>query len=722
MITLLKRISYQNIIPLVILKISFDLIYFIFFQKYFIYNGLFAYDFNLLKWIGSIVICIIISSYIVNHKKKDTSSEILIDLFNYGYFFPGLTLYPFMNLPTSYFIIFILYWYILLTFQYYLPSFTFIKPKENKYVFLFITVLTLLLAFYISGVYNHFKIHLDLTKVYEIRYQTSFANIPVIINYIRIWLVKIIPLLLTYYLFQKKKIISFILIVAQLLLYSIGCLKSSLFILIIVFSTYFIYDALKNKIPSFLAIFNFSLIAISLFFSKISVIILDYIQRRMLFLPNLLSYYYYDFFQTHEFDYLRQSILRHFNFISPYNININYLIGEKYFHNPKINAGNGLIGDAYRNFGILGCIIFPILIIISLRILDACCKKVDKKIVFVYCVALFNSFTNGAFFTTLLSDGFIVICLIFYFFPQKQFQSYRFTNLKLYKNKIKSFCKNLLAHILYYLPKPIAHKIFYYIIMKKRLNLEHPRDFNEKIQYLMVYHHSKLETTLADKLLVRDYIIKKGYESILPKLYGIYNNVLEIDFKKLPTEFVLKTNNGCGGVILCNNKNLLNIEKSKKILTNNLKTNFTKKSLEYHYEQIVPKIICEELIKDKNKKQPTDYKFYCFAGHVECILVCTDREKEVRLDYFDLNWNYLDYAKEKFRSHKKIPKPKNLEKMILIASQLSKDFKFVRVDLYNANGNIYFGELTFTPASGLIKYNTKEALEYLGSLISLKGV
>ena len=296
------------------------------------------------------------------------------------------------------------------------------------------------------------------------------------------------------------------------------------------------------------------------------------------------------------------------------------------------------------------------------------------------------------------------------------------------KNKFKkcSFIRNsyeilvkILKDIRYILPKKLAHKMLYKNVMNKKLNLKEPKDFNEKIQYLMLYKYGELETKLADKYKVREYIENKGYKDILTKLYGVYHSPENINVKKLPNEFVIKTNHGYGNVFICYDKEKFKLEDCKKKLKKALKGNFAKSQLEYHYSPIKPLIICEEYINDGNGKNPLDYKIYCFNGKPECILMCSNREKELKLDYYDLEWNYLDYARDEYKSNKRIEKPKNLNRMIEIASELSKDMSFVRVDLYNVDGKIYFGELTFTPAAGMVKYNTQEALDYLGKLIKL---
>ena len=284
---------------------------------------------------------------------------------------------------------------------------------------------------------------------------------------------------------------------------------------------------------------------------------------------------------------------------------------------------------------------------------------------------------------------------------------------------MKKLIKKIYMRILYNMPKSTAHKIYYKQKMHKKLNLDNPTDFNEKIQWLIVNKYNKKYGDLTDKYIVRKYITEKGFEDLLPKLYGIYNNADEIDLEKLPNKFVLKPNNGCGKVFVCKDKEKFDINNAKLVLNKGLNENFSLNNLEYQYSYIEPKIICEELLEDGNLELPLDYKFYCYKGKVECILLCSNREKSLKLDYYDTDWNYLNYAKKEFRSNEEHKKPKNLKQMIEIASKLSEEFEFVRVDLYNIDGKIYFGELTFSPACGLVHYNTDESLNYLGSLIKI---
>lgn len=286
---------------------------------------------------------------------------------------------------------------------------------------------------------------------------------------------------------------------------------------------------------------------------------------------------------------------------------------------------------------------------------------------------------------------------------------------------IKKYVKLFVMNILYYMPKSISHKLFYYYRTNKKLNLKNPRDLNEKIQWLIVNKYGKKEGMLADKYAVKKKIDNFDKELNIPSLYGVFKKYEDIDFAKLPDKFVLKTNNGCGNVFICRNKTKFDYTNSRKELTHALKEKFSKKNLEYHYDYIEPRIICEELLEDEKGNIPNDYKFYCFRGYVKCVLVCSDRidENNKSIFYYDTNWKELDYVKDSYYNSKKIEKPKNFNSMVRIASELSKDHDFVRVDLYNIDGKIYFGELTFTPACGMI-YNLKQsALDELGDLLIL---
>jgi len=274
--------------------------------------------------------------------------------------------------------------------------------------------------------------------------------------------------------------------------------------------------------------------------------------------------------------------------------------------------------------------------------------------------------------------------------------------------------------LLWYLPRGLAHKIYYESVTGKELNLSDPKDFNEKLQYLAVYKFGKKEAQYADKYLVRQYIEKLGYGDLLPKLFGVYKNSDEIDYNKLPDQFVLKTTHSCGDTIICVNRDVFNINECKNHFNTILKQNYAKVAFEYHYSNIERRIICEEYINDGTGKHPVDYKIYCFSGQPEFVGAFIGRGRNLKRGYYDKNWNFLEYVKKEERDNSgNIDKPVNLSKMLEVAADLSKPFPFVRVDLYNANGKIFFGELTFTPSAGVYTHFTQETLDYLGGLIDL---
>ena len=281
----------------------------------------------------------------------------------------------------------------------------------------------------------------------------------------------------------------------------------------------------------------------------------------------------------------------------------------------------------------------------------------------------------------------------------------------------------IIIYLLNFLSRKKARKILYFLRFKKKLNLSNPKDFNEKINWLMYYKYGKKESDLTDKFRVKDIIKDLSIKDLnIPKTLRVYQNANDINLVDLPEQFVLKCNNGCGGVFICTDKNIFDLESAKKRLNENLKKDFSKENFEFHYSEIKPCILCEEYLKDKIYINPIDYKFYCFNGKVDSLLVCSNREKDLKLNHFDTNWEQCDFVLDEYKSHELIEKPENFYKMIEIAEKICQklELKFRRVYLYNINGNIYLGELTFTPAMGMIKYYNQNALNYLGSKMSIK--
>ena len=264
---------------------------------------------------------------------------------------------------------------------------------------------------------------------------------------------------------------------------------------------------------------------------------------------------------------------------------------------------------------------------------------------------------------------------------------------------------------------------FYKKIMHKPLNLNNPQTFNEKIQWLKLYDSTPIKTQLADKYLVRDWVKEKIGEKYLIPLLGVYDKFEDIDFYKLPKQFVIKCNHGCGFNIIVKDKSKLNLADTKEKLDKWLNTNFAfQYGYELHYRDIKPKIIIEQYIENKGSNGDLyDYKFWCFNGKVKYIQFLSERNLDgLKMAFYDRNWIKQHFVYSYPLDEKIIKKPNNLKEMIQLAETLSKDFNHVRVDFYRLdNGHIYFGEMTFTSASGLCKWNDEKINKYFGALIKL---
>lgn len=270
---------------------------------------------------------------------------------------------------------------------------------------------------------------------------------------------------------------------------------------------------------------------------------------------------------------------------------------------------------------------------------------------------------------------------------------------------------------------------FQYLLKTHRfINWSNPKRYTEKLQWLKVYYRDPLMIRCTDKYDVRSYIKQCGLESILTTCYGVYNNVDEIDFNNLPNEFVLKDTLGGGGnsVILVNNKELLDFNKIRSTLHSWTSENHTIRSAgrEWpYYSGNKHRIIIEELLpSNKTEGGLVDYKFLCFNGKPVLLYILTNRipGKEAECGIFDIRFKKLNVIEndEKILEHN-VMMPNNYEKMLLIAEQLSKPFPCSRIDLYNINGKIYFGEITFFDSSGYMLFKPDGFDLFLGSLLTL---
>lgn len=276
----------------------------------------------------------------------------------------------------------------------------------------------------------------------------------------------------------------------------------------------------------------------------------------------------------------------------------------------------------------------------------------------------------------------------------------------------------------------LAVHIQYRHIMGHNLDLSIPVDLNEKINYLKFHANLNEWARLADKFAVREYVKEKGLEDILVPLIGKYDSVDELmsDWNNLPDRFVVKTNHGCGTVKIVKNRGKTELVPLKREVDKWLKMRFGIDTNEPHYKRIKPCIIVEKLLEDLSVAEYScsmiDYKVWCFNGKPYCVLVVSNRDTvtgDYQLDVYDVNWCRVKEALTKV--HKQahlIPKPKNFDKMLGCASILAEGHKEVRVDLYNIDGEIYFGEMTFTSQGGYMNYFTKEFLMKMGKQFEVK--
>ena len=246
--------------------------------------------------------------------------------------------------------------------------------------------------------------------------------------------------------------------------------------------------------------------------------------------------------------------------------------------------------------------------------------------------------------------------------------------------------------------------ILYRHLMGKPLHLDPPVTLNEKIQWLKLYNRRPEYHCLVDKYEVRNYIAEKLGNQYLIPLLGVWDNAKDIDFDSLLDRFVLKCSHDSGGVLVCRDKNQLNISKVRTRFSKLLKRKYYLNTREWVYTSVRPRIIAEQYMTDDNEKDElTDYKFNCFNGRVECVMVCTARSTgNPNYYFFDRDWQFLRYnlSNENAPAEFTLPKPATLDEMFDIASKLSAGIPHIRIDLYECNGRVYFGEMTFYPKSG----------------------
>ena len=272
----------------------------------------------------------------------------------------------------------------------------------------------------------------------------------------------------------------------------------------------------------------------------------------------------------------------------------------------------------------------------------------------------------------------------------------------------------------------LSTKFSYRVSKGKPINLSEPKTLDEKISWLKLntYYRNPLISQCADKYAVREYIESCGCPEILNELYGVYGSVDEIPWDRLPSSFVLKWNMGCGYNIICPNKKELDIKDTIEKLKKWGRSKFHLPGAEMQYKYIKRKITCEKYLGTSGESLPEDYKFYCFNGRAEYVMVCVDRASgRPKFFFFDRDWKLARINKDSKAAPEDfaMAKPDGIDEMFLYADKLSKPFPFVRADFYLHHGKIIFGELTFTPARGIDPNRLPETDLMLGKLLKLSN-
>lgn len=260
-------------------------------------------------------------------------------------------------------------------------------------------------------------------------------------------------------------------------------------------------------------------------------------------------------------------------------------------------------------------------------------------------------------------------------------------------------------------------KYKYYSRFGKKLHLSSPQTFNEKLQWLKLYDRKDIYSTMVDKDAAKKYVAEKIDKKYIIPSIGVYDNFDSIDFDSLPNKFVMKCTHNSGGVIIVDDKSTININEIRKKMNKTLKRNYYLFGREWPYKNVPHKIIIEKHMGNKL----IDYKFFCFNGNIETILVCSNRKAGFKnTDFYDTKWNKMPFTRARHCGNPDgNEKPKKLDEMIEIAKVLSKGMPFIRVDLYEIDGAIYFGELTFFPSSGFEGFNPSKYDTILGDLLKL---
>ena len=267
-------------------------------------------------------------------------------------------------------------------------------------------------------------------------------------------------------------------------------------------------------------------------------------------------------------------------------------------------------------------------------------------------------------------------------------------------------------------------KIMFRLAMGRTLNLDTPLTYNEKLQWLKLYDRKPEYTMMVDKYHVRDYIAEKmGSEHLIP-LLGVWERAEDIDFDSLPNQFVLKCNHDSGSVVICTNKDKLDRKATIKKLSKALATSGYWHGREWPYKDVPRRVIAEKYMVDDSGVELKDYKFMCFNGRHLCTFTVTERftKDGMKVTFFDKNWQKMPFERHYPASSQEIQKPKHYCDMVRWAELLSKNIPFARIDFYEADGKVYFGEITFFPGNGTEEFTPESWDRTLGDWLQLPSI
>lgn len=292
---------------------------------------------------------------------------------------------------------------------------------------------------------------------------------------------------------------------------------------------------------------------------------------------------------------------------------------------------------------------------------------------------------------------------------------------KLIKNPYVVFRLPKLQQRMRWLPDAVYLKLVYRARIGRPLNLNSPKGFNEKLQWLKLYDRNPLYTKLVDKAEVKPWVAERiGWEHVVPTL-GVWDSFDDIDFGALPERFVLKCTHDSGGLAICRDLSTFDMAAARRKIERSLANNYFWSGREWPYKDVRPRIIAEEYLDPAGEQVGlTDYKVMCFGGQARCEFTCTGRaDGNLHVDFFDTEWNHMPFTRHYPNADVPPEAPERLKDMVAMAERLSEGMPFVRVDFYEVAGQYYFGEMTFYPGSGMEEFDPERWDEELGSWIEL---